>query len=355
MKSKIRKLKFLKDPDSLLCKPDVETYIWHIESTGELGKLPLPLLCYYVVGCRLTDEVNNGGFAQYISNSSVATLPFLESCAKAIGNTELVAITTELLATITTHLGTDDIHVIKDADYSDELNASLSALDDRFYELDKKVDVSYLAKKYYQANIPQEKLVFELVKPPENERRRYFVCDAKQYTNEEAAEAFMEFLAEFKDVEFIISIERWGDAFRISASQSTYAFDLAEIFANFDNEHYSFSGAEGVHDRLRMLGFKLGGGIFKEIHIDSHCEERWIWRLTIAESGFDKNEYEISYCRFCSCNSGRQASRISVGDFSCDKVDLDSIEKVLVKCAKEHGNIIRIYRQGDFEVLFDEE
>jgi hypothetical protein len=37
----------------------------------ELNKLPIPFLVYYVIGCILTDEVNNGGFAQYLSNSSV--------------------------------------------------------------------------------------------------------------------------------------------------------------------------------------------------------------------------------------------------------------------------------------------
>ena len=33
--------------------------------------MPIPFLVYYVIGCILTDEVNNGGFAQYLSNSSV--------------------------------------------------------------------------------------------------------------------------------------------------------------------------------------------------------------------------------------------------------------------------------------------
>ena len=78
MKSKTLKLKYPKNPGALLDKAEVQTYIWHLEDVGELDKLPLPFLAYYVLGCRLTDEVNNGGFAQYLSNSSVHTLPYLE-------------------------------------------------------------------------------------------------------------------------------------------------------------------------------------------------------------------------------------------------------------------------------------
>ena len=83
MKSKTLKLKYPKNPGALLDKPEVQTYIWHLEDVGELDKLPLPFLAYYVVGCRLTDEVNNGGFAQYLSNSSVQTLSYLEKCVKS--------------------------------------------------------------------------------------------------------------------------------------------------------------------------------------------------------------------------------------------------------------------------------
>ena len=346
MKSKILKLKYPKNPGALLDKPEVVDYIWHLEDVGELDKLPLPFLAYYVVGCRLTDEVNNGGFAQYLSNSSVQTLPCLERCVNALDNAELTAICSELLSAVSKDFDINDAETIAEADYSDELEIVLTALDDRFYALDEKYDVEGLAKKYYKDNIPEEKLIFELVKPPVTDRRRYFIYDKSGITNEEAAKAFMAFLAEFSDVKFEIVIEKWGGMFRINATDPTNSLNLAEIHAHFDDSSYSF-GKNGSSDRCKILGFKLGGGIFKEIHVDSCDEENWVWRLTISESGFDKNEYEISYSRFCSgsSNPNRQASRICVGDFTDDPEVIATMEKVFIECAKAQGNITRIFEE----------
>lgn len=346
MKQKILKLKYPKNPGNLLDKPEVQTYIWHLEDTNQLDKLPLPFLTYYVVGCRLTDEVNNGGFAQYLSNSSVQTLPYLEICVNSIGNAELTEICDELLSAVSKDFDINDTEAIAEADYSEELEKVFSKLDDRFYELDEKLDICELAKKYYQANIPQEKLVFEIVKPPQTDRRRYFVYDKSGITNEEAAEAFMAFIAEFSDVKFEISIEKWGGMFRIYATDSTNSLDLAEIHAHFDDCSYSFGNHSGT-DRCRILGFKLGGGIFNEIHIDACDDGNWVWRLTIAESGFDKNEYEISYSRYCSGSSdpNKNASRICVSDFADDAEILAVIEETFIKCAKAQGNITRIYEE----------
>lgn len=345
MKAKVLKLKYPKNPGNLLDKPEVVDYIWHLEDVGELDKLPLPFLAYYVVGCRLTDEVNNGGFAQYLSNSSVQTLPYLEKCVNALDNVELTAICAELLSAVSKDFDINDADTIAKADYSNELEVILSALDDRFYALDEKYDVEGIAKKYYKDNLPEEKLIFELVKPPETERRRYFIYDKSGITNEEAAKAFMAFLAEFSDVKFEIAIEKWGGMVRINATDSRNSLNLAEIHAHFDDSSYAF-GENGGTERCKMLGFKLGGGIFKEIHVDSCDEESWVWRLTIAESGFDKNEYEISYSRCYSGTPGAEkVSRICVGDFDDTKTDLAALEEILIECAKAQGNITRIYEE----------
>lgn len=347
MKSKTLKLKYPKNPGALLDKLEVQTYIWHLEDVGELDKLPLPFLAYYVVGCRLTDEVNNGGFAQYLSNSSVQTLPYLERCVNALGNAELTAICTELLSAVSGDFDINDPDVISAADYSDELEKVLSALDDRFYALDEKHSVENIAKKYYRDNVPEEKLVFELVKPPVTDSRRYFVYDKSSITNEEAAKSFMAFLAEFTNVKFEISIEKWGGMFRICATDPTNSLDLAEIHAHFDDSSYAF-GKNGGTERCKIIGFKLGGGIFKEIHVDSCDEENWVWRLTITESGFEDNEYKISYSRYCSGTPGAEnASRICVSDFDDTKNDLSALEETLIECAKAQGNITRIYEKNN--------
>ena len=74
-----------------------------------------------------------------------------------------------------------------------------------------------------------------------------------------------------------------------------------------------------------------------------------MWRLTVTESRFDKNEYEISYSRFCSgsSNPDRKVSRICVGDFDGTKTDLAALEEILIECAKAQGNITRIYEENN--------
>ena len=62
MKNKNKKVKFTKNPEAMLEKKEVETYLYYLEDNNELEKIPLPLLTYYVVGNVLINEVNNGGF-----------------------------------------------------------------------------------------------------------------------------------------------------------------------------------------------------------------------------------------------------------------------------------------------------
>ena len=166
MKTKFLKFKYTKNPRTLLDKQEVQTYLLHLENISALDKLPLPFLVYYVVGCILTDEVNNGGFAQFLSNSSVKTLPYLEKCVKAINNTELIAICFKLISIVSENFNIKNLNLIAESEYSDEFEEVLSELDDHFYALDEKSDVENLVKKYYRENIPAEKLIFELVKPP---------------------------------------------------------------------------------------------------------------------------------------------------------------------------------------------
>ncbi|MGN1040006.1 MAG: DUF4375 domain-containing protein [Candidatus Fimimonas sp.] len=347
MHARTLKLKYTKNPETLIENPDVQSHLWDLEDAGELEKLPIPFLAYYVVGRRLTDEVNNGGLEQYLSNSSVHTLPYLEKCVNALGNAELTAICLDFLSAVSTYFDVNDTKTIAKADYSDELLDVLTDLEGRFYAFDEKYGVCKVAKKYYQSNIPAEKLVIEVVKPPENDKLRYFIYDKSGVTNEQAAKAFMDFLAEFSDVQFEICIVKWGGRFRICATDSTNSLNLAEICAHFDDSSYSFGKTVGS-DRSKILGFKLGGGILKEMHVDSYDEENWVWRLTIVESGFDDNEYEISYhcCYSGGSNPNDRVSKIVVGDFAENPKVLAAIENVLVERAKVQGNVTRIFEQN---------
>ena len=92
---KIKQLKYTKNTRTLLDREDVRNYLYYLEDNGTLDKLEPSFLAYYVLADVLLNEVNNGGFEQYLINSSVATLPYLESTAKLVGNDELCEIVNE--------------------------------------------------------------------------------------------------------------------------------------------------------------------------------------------------------------------------------------------------------------------
>ena len=155
----------------------------------------------------------------------------------------------------------------------------------------------------------------------------------------------MDFLAEFSNIKFEIVIEKWGNTFRICAIDSTNSLNLAEIQTHFDDNYYVFD-KKVSSDRRKILSFRFGGGIFKEIHIDSSDDENWVWRLTINESKLDDNEYEISYSRFYSITPyDKKVSRIFAGDFDSTKIDLTALEEIFIEHAMTQKNIARIYEE----------
>lgn len=150
-----KEIAFPEDPRELLKDREAFGYLMDLEEKGKLDVLPLPLLVYYVIGSVTSDEVDNGGFAQYLSNSSVDTLPYLQRCADAIGDAKLISLIDDLLKAVGKYAEPDDIKAVRDFECPDEFEDVLSSLDDRFYGL----DAEGLAKKYYRDHLPKGKLV----------------------------------------------------------------------------------------------------------------------------------------------------------------------------------------------------
>lgn len=150
-----KEIAFPDDPEELLKDQEVFGYLMDLEEKGKLDVLPLPFLVYYVIGFVTLGEVDNGGFGQYLSNSSVDTLPYLQRCADAIGDAELISLIGDLLKAVGKYVEPDDIEAVRDFEFPDEFEDVLSSLDHRFYGL----DVDGLAKKYYRDHLPKGKLV----------------------------------------------------------------------------------------------------------------------------------------------------------------------------------------------------
>ena len=342
MKNKIKKIKYTKNPEAMLEKKEVETYLYYLEDNSELENIPLPLLTYYVVGNVLINEVNNGGFSQYLTNSSINTLPYLKKCIHVINNDELTSIITDLFNAIQTYLRTDNLENIKNLEYSDELEDILSSLDERFYELDKKEGIEQLAKKYYQNNIPSDKLVVEIVKERESEFVHYFTKDLKNITTENAIEAVMDFVAQHSNINFDIKILRWKNHYRLQIIDNSNSFNLVEIMNKFKDNSTS-------NQIFNILGFKFSGEYFNGVIFDACDENKDLWRLEIEKSGFEKNEYKIEHFMFCRYDPNpnflfnhKIISHISIGDFDYKEIDIDLFKEILVKNAKRLNNINRI-------------
>ena len=218
-------------------------------------------------------------------------------------------------------------------------------MDERFYELDKKVGVEQLAKKYYQNNIPSDKLVVEIVKERESEFVHYFTKDLTAVTTEDAIEAVMTFVAQYPNINFDIEISRWEKDYRLRVIDNSNSFNLVEIMNKFKDNSTS-------NQIYNILGFKFSGGHFNGVIFDACDENKDLWRLYIEKSGFEKNEYKIEYFRFVRYDPSpnflfnhKIISHITIGDFDYKEIDIDLFKETLINKAKALNNINRIDEQ----------
>ena len=344
-----KKLKYPKNPRTLLDSENVINYLFYLEDNGELSKLESPFLAYYVLADVLLNEVNNGGFKQYLTNSSVATLPFLELSAKLVGDTELCEIVSDFVTEVKRQVGNADILSIKDIDFCNEFEAFLSDLDKRFYDFDNKYDLEKTVRQYYQKHIPSENFEIQVVKQRETDTLCYFVKNVDDISIFDATNSFIDFLNEFADIKWKIEIMKFGGVFRIHAIDDTNSIDLDKVFSHFTE-------CDSV---LKMLKYE-------EITIRNVQNGTDSYDISIKPSGFEKNEFIMKH--FCSMRSMADGvlkilscSSIILGymNLTYDKYDLNEIEKIIIGRAKNQGNLLLVYEEdctilsGQRKVLFE--
>ena len=344
-----KKLKYPKNPRTLLEREDVTNYLFYLEDNGDLGKLEPSFLAYYVLADVLLNEVNNGGFEQYLTNSSVATLPYLESSAKLVGNTELYAIVSDLVSEVKRQVRNADILSIKNIDFCDEFEDLLSDLDNRFYDFDDKYDLEKIVRQYYQNHIPSDKCEIQIVKQRETDSLRYFVKNVDDVSILDATNSFVDFLNEFAGVKWKIEIMKFGGVFRLHAIDDTNSIDLDKVFAHFTDSDSA----------LKMLKYE-------EITIRNIQNGTDSYDISIKPSGFEKNEFIMK--RFCSMRSKVDGpfkisicSSIILGymNLTYEKYDLQKIEQILINRATAQNNLLTVYEEdctmlrGQRKVLFE--
>ena len=162
-----KKLKYPKNPRTLLDRDDVKEYLFYLEENRALAKIEPSFLTYYIFADRLLNEVKNGGFQQYLTSSSVVALPYLHHCATLVGNDELCSIVDDLINEVDQRFNIFDILARKKVEFSDEFISFLSDLDTRFYALDNCCDIEKTVRIYYQAHIPTNKMEIQTAELPE--------------------------------------------------------------------------------------------------------------------------------------------------------------------------------------------
>lgn len=333
-----KQLRYPKNPRTLLDREDVMDYLFYLEDNGTLDKLEPSFLAYYVIADRLLNEVNNGGFEQYLINSSVATLPFLWSSAKLVGNDELCSIVNEFVSEVKRRFDIVDILSRDKVEFSNEFLGFLSNLDDRFFALDRSCDIEKMARLCYQVHIPTNKIEIQIIKPRETDNLRYFIKNVKDLSVQDATNAFVDYLNEYVGIKWRIEIMRFGDIFRINAIDDTNSINLDEVFRHFAESECA----------LKMLKFQEIA--IKSVHNETDCYD-----VAIVPSGFEKDEFMMKH--YCSMRSRADSlikipicSNIILGfmNLTYQEYNLDEIEQIIIDRAKNQDNITIVYEEKFF-------
>lgn len=335
-----KQLKYTKNPRTLLDRDDVLNYLFYLEDNGTLDIVEPSFLAYYVLADRLLNEVNNGGFQQYLINSSVATFPFLESAAKLVSNDELCEIVNDFVSEVNRQFDISDILSRKKIEFSEEFINFLSDLDERFCTLDSNYDIEKIVIKYYQAHIPTDKIEIQIIKPRETDSLRYFVKNVQGLSVQDATNAFLDFLNEFNGIKWQIEIMKFGNVFRLNAIDDTNSINLDEVFANFTESESA----------LKMLKFQ-------EITIRIARNGTETHDVSITPSGFEQDEFVMKH--FCSMRLMSDSvfkvpnySNVILGfmNLTYEKYNLNEIEQIIIDRAQNQDNLLLVY-EDDCTVL----
>ena len=299
---KIKTYKSPKDPHAFLYREDVFNYVIHLEDTHSLHRLPKALRHYYVLD-TLTDEVNNGGFAQYLTNSSGMTYPYLAESMEGFPCEPFALLILEFIQAVTPHLPEGDPCKACDVEINDHLDTLLSALDDRFYALDKKYKLESLIRKQYKANRTDEPVTIQLIRERESDTCRYFPMDQSilhSLSHQQAFTAYLAFLSEFQTNWTIQVQERTGDGmFRITAIADSYCLDLPEIMVHFDDDRYSFLTHGEVtpapYPRTWITKFDIVMFTATKDPYSPKDDLRDEYKIVIRPDTFKKGDYKIKH------------------------------------------------------------
>lgn len=348
-KSKTKKTitqRLYKNPNDFLYSETFLPYVLHLEEIGDLQRLPVNLYVYYVLNV-LENEVNNGGFLQYLTNQSKDTFKEIAFCAEKLNDPALTPLLIDFVDTTNEYLSKKKCD-ITNAKYNREFCKRLNVFDNRFYEIDRQSDVRQLILRYYKNNFTVKSVKYEAVKEKESDSCKYFTIpeDIVCYDVEEAIECFLRVLSDFSRIHWRIELWNFYDTYRIEAHATSKKVDLNQIMNKWNERSFSFSGkkSESYIDRMKLCSF------FERI-VFSSSERMSEFVLVISSSGFEKNEKKMKKKLFGIGMAFDNKSSSVLTENMSHKNDPQRyclIKEFLEKYYKKYSNIETVFESGDY-------
>ena len=294
--------KLYKNPDTFLYEESFFAYIRDLQDNHKLLTMPRNLYVYYVLS-TMASEVNNGGFSQFLFNSSRLLFDDLTVCAEALGISELTDLLYEFVELVKKE---NRCKTPDEFELSEETDGLLNGFDERYYELDKEFDFDKAFLKYYKDNFTEKAVTYTVVKEKESDTCRYFVFDSNACRLSDSVKAYLEFLSGFKG-NWDINISD----FNLTAECDRDCIDLRELFDDITNRF------EAVKE-LTAFGFIKINAPLPENECGKNLTETN--SVYIEPSGFGENEYRIKqrygvgFCSDSSLASGPH-TYICIGEF----------------------------------------
>lgn len=344
---KILVQKLYKNPEAFLYEDHFYAYLQELESAHQLSLLPQNLYVYHVLSVFLA-EVNNGGFLQYLQNSSVETFDDLLPCARILGISSLEKLIEAFTDTVNRSLAKSG-QSLSCFDPDDQTIEILDKYDNEFYDLESKNDLEKALLKYYKNNFTVKSIKYLAAKEKTSDVCNYFIVPTELLSNDLscALDSFLKVLADFSEQRWTIELWNFFDTYRICAHTSGKAICLETIMSKWSRNGFSFSGNNDDCYRNRMMLCSF----FDTVNIVSGIDGNSEYAVTISQSGFQQNEKIMKY-RFIL--SGIQYepefSKVSVGDMSHkqDPEKYHRIKEYLENHYHDYDNITAFTESGKY-------
>ena len=267
--------KLTKNPDNFIYGETFSAYLQNLEQNHTLDTLPRNLYVYYVLS-RLFGEVNNGGFSQFLCNSSCKLTGDLIVCAESLGIEELTVLIREFIAVVNGALSGKEP---EEFEFGEEFDERFAEFDKRFYDISEKYNLEKALKKYYKDNLTEKSVSYTVVKEKESNKCKYFKYDITDVSLYAAVKAYLDFISDYKT---IWNIEIVNKTFIAAADKD--CVELSELMSSFIYELDKYGPV------LAFDSFKVSAPISKNECADGVIE---VNAVHINPSGFEDNEYSI--------------------------------------------------------------